>query len=246
MKVPLIIMAAVTLLFLLFYFNPFQSPQGHTEDYFKKIRNNTALLRMFFWQMPKGGDLHHHYSGAVYAETYLKTAINNDYYINRSSLKVLAPTDDATGSKFPDSRKNAPFAGDTQWVRFSTLAASGLLDTYKEKLMRKWCVKDYDGVSDPSQKLFFETFGNFEEAIKPSLDEGLIELKKRAKAEHVDYIETMFQLIPCSVNTSSLARFNDSLRKAQLLRNEPQTTALLDSLTTAFKASGVLGLRQRI
>jgi adenosine deaminase/adenosine deaminase CECR1 len=27
----------------------------------------TAELVLFFSQMPKGGDLHHHYSGAIYA-----------------------------------------------------------------------------------------------------------------------------------------------------------------------------------
>src|SRR6476659_3600309 len=31
----------------------------------------TAELTMFFTQMPKGGDLHHHYSGAIYAEQYI-------------------------------------------------------------------------------------------------------------------------------------------------------------------------------
>ena len=28
-----------------------------------------AALTEFFTQMPKGGDIHHHYSGAMYAET---------------------------------------------------------------------------------------------------------------------------------------------------------------------------------
>ena len=31
----------------------------------------TAELTLFFTQMPKGGDLHHHYSGSVYAESYV-------------------------------------------------------------------------------------------------------------------------------------------------------------------------------
>ena len=30
--------------------------------------------------MPKGGDLHHHYSGSVYAETYLEYVVDNDCY----------------------------------------------------------------------------------------------------------------------------------------------------------------------
>ena len=31
----------------------------------------TAELSLFFSMMPKGGDLHHHYSGAIYAEQFL-------------------------------------------------------------------------------------------------------------------------------------------------------------------------------
>jgi hypothetical protein len=51
-----------------------------TERYFDRIVSgnrerrggpNIAALNQFFVQMPKGGDIHHHYSGAIYAETYL-------------------------------------------------------------------------------------------------------------------------------------------------------------------------------
>ena len=30
-----------------------------------------AELTLFFSRMPKGADLHHHYSGSIYAEQYL-------------------------------------------------------------------------------------------------------------------------------------------------------------------------------
>jgi hypothetical protein len=53
--------------------------------YFETIRNNAAELTAFFSQMPKGGDLHHHYSGSVYTETYINNAIENNFYINRST-----------------------------------------------------------------------------------------------------------------------------------------------------------------
>jgi adenosine deaminase/adenosine deaminase CECR1 len=56
------------------------------EQYFNKIRNNEAALTAFFSMMPKGGDLHHHYSGSVYAETFLQYAIAEDLY--HFNLKV--------------------------------------------------------------------------------------------------------------------------------------------------------------
>lgn len=35
-----------------------------------ELGKKRASLFAFFSSMPKGGDLHHHYSGSVYAETY--------------------------------------------------------------------------------------------------------------------------------------------------------------------------------
>src|SRR5579883_2101445 len=56
------------------------------DDYFNKIRNNSAQLEAFFSQMPKGGDLHNHYSGSVYAETYIDDVVQKNYYINTNTL----------------------------------------------------------------------------------------------------------------------------------------------------------------
>jgi len=41
---------------------------------FNAIRHNPALLLPFLREMPKGGDLHNHLSGAIYAESYLRWA----------------------------------------------------------------------------------------------------------------------------------------------------------------------------
>ncbi|MDR1250041.1 MAG: hypothetical protein LBK63_12150, partial [Treponema sp.] len=38
-----------------------------TKDPVGDIRNNRAKLQYFFTQMPKGGDLHNHLTGSVYA-----------------------------------------------------------------------------------------------------------------------------------------------------------------------------------
>src|SRR4051812_2677293 len=65
------------------------SAQGQSiENYFEGIRNNTAELIAFFSAMPKGGDLHNHFSGSVYAETYISYVVQNDYYVDTNNLKV--------------------------------------------------------------------------------------------------------------------------------------------------------------
>ena len=52
-----------------------QSNFAATQTYFNSLIGTTntplARLNLFVNQIPKGADLHHHYSGALYAETYL-------------------------------------------------------------------------------------------------------------------------------------------------------------------------------
>jgi adenosine deaminase/adenosine deaminase CECR1 len=37
----------------------------------------------------KGGDLHHHFSGSIYAEPILEDAIAEDFYLNTTTMEVL-------------------------------------------------------------------------------------------------------------------------------------------------------------
>ena len=153
------------------------------DRYFENIRDNSAELTAFFSQMPKGGDLHNHFSGSIYAETYISYVVAQDYVINENTLEV----------------KTGIPKGETGWIHFSRLKELGQLDAYKQRLIQKWSVKDYNGVSYPSDKQFFETFPAFNIALKGPgrLDTGLMELKRRAVNENVSYIETMFTGIPC-------------------------------------------------
>ncbi len=186
-------------------------------DYFEKIRNNEAELTAFFSQMPKGGDLHHHYSGSIYAEPLLQHAIADDFYLNTETMDVL---------------KERPSNGN--WEQFSTLKSNGTLEAYKQKIMQKWSVKDYNYVDYPSDKLFFESFMKFEPAIKGNFGQGLLELKNRAISENISYIETQLSTIPTTMITDDLTQFNSRLRKLALAKDEKAITKSLDSLYNSF------------
>jgi adenosine deaminase/adenosine deaminase CECR1 len=181
--------------------------------YLEKIRNNEAQLTAFFSQMPKGGDLHHHFSGSIYAEPILEDAIAEDFYLNTTTMEVLM---------------EKPAAGN--WEKFSAINKRGELGAYKQRIMEKWSIKDYNEVSYPSDKLFFESFEKFSPAIVGHFGEGLLELKNRAIKENVSYIETEFSTIPSNINTSDLLGFNTQLRLLANNRNEKGVKALLDTL----------------
>jgi adenosine deaminase/adenosine deaminase CECR1 len=184
-----------------------------TSLYLEKIRNNEAELTAFFSQMPKGGDLHHHFSGSIYAEPMLEDAIAADFYLNTTTMEVL---------------QDKPAAG--PWEKFSSINTRGELGAYKQRIMEKWSIKDYNQVSYPSDKLFFESFAKFSPAIEGHFGEGLLELKNRAIKENVSYIETEFSTIPTKINTTDLFGFNTQLRQLANNRNEKGVKALLDTL----------------
>ncbi|OMQ13302.1 adenosine deaminase [[Flexibacter] sp. ATCC 35103] len=182
------------------------------ENYLEKIRNNEALLTAFFQQMPKGGDLHHHFSGSIYAEPLLERAIAEDFYLNLETMAVS---------------KTKPEKGN--WQTFSTLKNEGKLAFYEQQVMQTWSVKDYNG-SVPSDDQFFDSFMKFEPTIQGHFAEGMLELKKRALAENVSYIETQLSTIPCDMNVSDLTDFNTKLRQAASLKDEKAVLKLLDEL----------------
>lgn len=187
------------------------------ESYLEKNRNNEALLTAFFQQMPKGGDLHHHFSGSVYAEPLLERAIAEDFYLNIETMAV-SKTKPATGN----------------WQTFSSLKNIGKLDFYQQQIMQTWSVKDYNG-SVPSDDLFFDSFMKFEPTIQGHYAEGMLELKKRAIAENVSYIETQLSTIPCDMDVADLADFNSKLRKAAAQKDEKAVSKLLDELYKSFQ-----------
>lgn len=182
-------------------------------QYFEKIRTDEAALTAFFNLMPKGGDLHHHYSGSVYPETLLELAIANNFYLNRESMTVA---------------KEKPSAG--IWEQFSTIQRSGNLEQVKEQILRQWSIKNFNYFNEPSNTHFFASFEKFKAANDDSFAIGLLELKNRAMSENCSYIETQLNTMNTNINTDGFASYNKQLRTLQTIKNEKAVFLLLDSI----------------
>lgn len=181
--------------------------------YFDQIRNNDAALTAFFSRMPKGGDLHHHYGGSVYAEPLLAYAIQEDFFVDATTMTIA---------------KERPVSG--KWERFSSIRNRGALESYKDQLIQKWSVKDYHEAHYPSDKQFFESFDKFGAGIGGTFETGLSELKQRAIRENLSYIETQLTTIPSSVSVDQFLQLNERLRNYQATRNETAVFKTLDTL----------------
>ena len=84
---------------------------------FESVRANPLALHAFLLRMPKGADLHSHLSGAVYAETYLRNAVDDQLCVDLMKLSLLEPiasTDNAQKPVCQEGSKPVASALDDQ------------------------------------------------------------------------------------------------------------------------------------
>ena len=152
--------------------------------------------------MPKGGDLHHHYDGSIYTETFVDYAVNNDFWLNINTLVIQKELS-------INSQK------DKNWRKISALIQKNQFELYRQKLLEKWSSKDFHPSKGPSDDHFFSTFDGFMPAKDLNLSTGLLELKERAIKENVSYIETMFLLFFKDGDAKKMQAFNQRLKNTQ-------------------------------
>ncbi len=144
-----------------------------TAQHFQSIRNQPSLLFDFLRQMPKGGDLHNHLSGAIYAESFIRWAVQDGLCVDRNAATFVAPPCDATKDRPPAS------------VAYQdTGLYSRLLDAFS---MRGWHPETESGHDH-----FFATFGKFGAATWNRTPDMLEEVRSRAARENLQYMELMF------------------------------------------------------
>ena len=165
-----------------------------------------AEINMLMTMLPKGGDIHHHYSGAIYAETYLDWVDQQGFCIYHESN--LANKQEKFRIEIKPSLSSEP---NKSCIKVD---AVGKDVAFYRELISTWSDKDFDNHSHqqlaPDQH-FFNTFGYFSPIAKFSTNVGLNILKQQAKAENQQYLETMLKSAPVtdhpefSVKLDSLA-----------------------------------------
>ena len=152
---------------------PGPTPEQSTAAHLSAIAGNATELAAFLTQMPKGGDLHHHLSGAVYAETYLGWAATASDCLET-----------ATGDYYL-SLDTCGYAGDV-----AIPASTAPLYTQAVEAMSMLSF-----VATPAQSghdHFFATFDLFGAMSgAPHHGESLADVETRAASENEVYIEPM-------------------------------------------------------
>ena len=147
------------------------SDEARTERYFQSIRANPNLMLAFLREMPKGGDLHLHLTGTVYAESYIQWAAEKGECVYPKTLSFSEPPCNAPAVPVADAFKDVDLY-------------NNIIDGIS---MRNW---QYSGQSGHDH--FFAVFGKYAQATQGTTDKALAEIASRAASQHEIYQEVMF------------------------------------------------------
>lgn len=146
------------------------------------IRNSPPELRAFLTRMPKGGDLHMHLSGAVYAETFIANAAADNLCVDPVKL-VLLPNVGTTRSLPPK-----PVCAEGTQPAAEAFKNQALYD----RLINSFSMRSFVPTSGWSgHDQFFATFGRFSGLHKEHQGEWVDEVATRAASQNEQYLEIM-------------------------------------------------------
>src|SRR5437764_10955341 len=97
------IAAAFVVLLAVTAFGAGDANEAATAKRLAAIRNQPLALEAFLREMPKGGDLHNHLSGAIYAERFLQWAADDNACVIVATMTIAAAPCDAAAGRPPAS-----------------------------------------------------------------------------------------------------------------------------------------------
>jgi len=153
--------------------------EQRASDRFDAVLGDPVALPAFLKAVPKGGDLHNHLSGAVYAETYLGWAMADGDCINTTTFSAVYSNQCST------STQPAPGSG-----------------MFFDDIVHAWSMKDFVPGAESGHDHFFATFGKFGAIAGAHRYDSIADVATRAADENQLYVETMFNL---GTNVGSLA-----------------------------------------
>jgi len=165
----------ICLILLLSIIAAAQTAEQKTARYLDSIRKQPSLLLAFLHDMPKGGDLHNHLDGAIYAEDLIDFAASDNLCVDRTTSHLLAPPCDSC-EKYT--------------------AKPGIRCAYDDhvlynQIVDAWSMRNWRPGDESGHDHFFATFDKFALASRGHVAEAVASVVNRAAREHVQYIEFM-------------------------------------------------------
>ncbi len=198
------------------------SSEQRTELGLQAARQNPLQLRHFLLGMPKGGDLHNHLSGAVYAESWIRAAAEDHLCVDIAKLAFAKPQ--AASS----SGAEQPACGEGKVPAANAFKDQELYDALVDAFSMRGFVPS-PGVTGHDH--FFDAFAKFGGTDHRHLGEWIDEVATRAAAQNEQYLELMHT--PDFSHTAAIAReigWRDDFNQS---RDELLTRGLRDDVGLA-------------
>jgi hypothetical protein len=152
-----------------------QTAEQKTARYLDSIRRQPSLLLAFLHDMPKGGDLHNHLDGAIYAEDLIDFAVSDNLCVDRTTSRLLPPSCDSCEKYTPKPAIRCAYD--------DHILYNQIIDAWS---MRNWRPGDESGHDH-----FFATFDKFALASHGHVADAVASVTNRAARERVQYVEFM-------------------------------------------------------
>ncbi len=143
--------------------------------WFEAHRSRPPSLRIFLQRMPKGGDIHSHLGGAVYAESYLAWAAEENYCVRKAGERL-------------ELRKCV--AGDPAMVPLANLADARVYD----QLIDQMSIRNLAFAGRTGHEDFFASFQAAGPVGRLRPGAMVAEVATRAAEQRTYYLELMFSL----------------------------------------------------
>ena len=151
-----------------------RAAEQKTAGYFESIRKSPPKQMAFLLKMPKGGDLHNHLSGAIYAEHYIEWAAQKGLCVNNGTMALAVPASPSTCS--------------TGQTAANTALTNSVL--YRQ-MVDAWSMRNWQLSGQSGHDHFFDAFGKFGPATYDNSGKMLAEAVKSAARGKAFYVELM-------------------------------------------------------
>lgn len=190
-----------------------------TARYFESIRKSPQQQLAFLLKLPKGGDLHNHLSGSVYAESYIQWAAENGLCVNNQTMTLLVPPTKSTCD--PKSDQVPAGTALTNYVLYRQM-----IDAWS---MRNWQLSGQSGHDH-----FFDAFVKFGPATYGQTGRMIADAVSRAARGHVLYLELM--LTPDGLMSSQIGQKVGWDGNAESTLNKLKSNGIAEAAAAGIKA----------
>src|SRR5258708_9888779 len=150
-----------------------QPAEQMTAWYLESGRKQPPLLLAFLHEMPKGGDLHNHLAGAIYAEDLIDFAASDNLCVERTSSQLIAPPCDSCEKYTAKPGVRCAYGDHVLYNQ--------MIDAWS---MRNWRTREESGHDH-----FFATFDKFGLAAHNHVADSLAAALNRAGRYRLQYVE---------------------------------------------------------